>query len=183
MFSTKPSGRKSPSKKKTSIEDKKMTLQNRITVKINGCLSDVREGRSKGKSLDSPEVCEPLRELANEIGFIMAQELKLSEKFELGDKLCTDVLKEETLVDDMIDFCLQNINKLSPISSEEEVTWTFFMNGTIFSSDLSRKLSKSKLLEYGKDILEATHDSYMYVNGKSTVSDYCRIYAAQFDKF
>lgn len=158
-----------------------MTLQNHITVKINGFLSDVREGRSKGKSIDSPEVCVPLSKLANEIVFIMSQELKLSEKFELGDKLCTDVLKEETLVDDMIDFCLQNINKLSPISSEEEVLWTFFMNGTIFSSDLSRKLSKSKLLEYGKDILEATHDSY--VSGKSTVSDYCRIYAAQFDKF
>lgn len=143
-----------------------MKLQNRITGKISGFLSDVREGRSKGKSLDSPEVCEPLRELANEIGHIMLSELKLSEKFELGNKLCTDVLKEETLVDDMIDFCLQNKNKLSPISSEEDVMWTFFMNGTIFSSDLSRKLSKSKLLEYGKDILEATHDSY--VSEKST---------------
>ncbi|XP_052708079.1 uncharacterized protein LOC128183203 isoform X2 [Crassostrea angulata] len=137
-----------------------MKLQDRITGKITGLLSAVRDGRSKGKSLDSPEVCEPLQELANEIGHIMLSELKLSEKFELGNKRCVDVLKEETLVDDMIDFCLQNKNTLSPISDEEKVMWTFFMAGTIFSSDLSRKLSKSKLLEYGKDILEATHDSY-----------------------
>lgn len=169
MFSTTASAHKAPSDKAS------------ITRTITGFLSVVREGRSKGKSLDSPEVCEPLLMLAIEIGSIMKSKLKLSEKFELGNKLCTDVLKEETLVDDMIDFCLQNKNKLSPTSYEEKVMWTFFMNGTIFSSDLSRKLSKSKLLEYGKDILEATHDSY--VSGKSTVSNFSRIYAEQFDKF
>lgn len=168
MFSTTASAHKAPSDKAS------------ITRTITGFLSVVREGRSKGKSLDSPEVCEPLLMLAIEIGSIMKSKLKLSEKFELGNKLCTDVLKE-TLVDDMIDFCLQNKNKLSPTSYEEKVMWTFFMNGTIFSSDLSRKLSKSKLLEYGKDILEATHDSY--VSGKSTVSNFSRIYAEQFDKF
>lgn len=148
-----------------------MMLQNYIMVKINGFLFDVCEGWFKGKLIDLLEVCVFLLKLVNEIVFIMFQELKLFEKFEFGDKLCINVLKEEILVDDMIDFCLQNRNKFFFILFEEYVMWFFFVNGIIFSFDLFWKLFKLKFLEYGKDIFEVMYD--LYVSGKLMVSDYC----------
>lgn len=109
--------------------EKKKKIKERITGDVSTSLSAIREGRSQGKSLDSPEVCESIRKLAKKIASIMYTELKFSEKFELGDKMCAEVLKEGTLVDDMMDFCLQHKGKLPVIAPGVDVIWRFFMNG------------------------------------------------------
>lgn len=146
--------------------EKKKKIKERITGDVSTSLSAIREGRSQGKSLDSPEVCESIRKLAKKIASIMYTELKFSEKFELGDKMCAEVLKEGTLVDDMMDFCLQHKGKLPVIAPGVDVIWRFFMNGTMFSPDLSRKISgKVGFLSYGKDVLESLYD--LYVNKKT----------------
>lgn len=151
--------------------EKKKKIKERITGDITTSLSAIREGRSQGKSLDSPEVCESIRKLAKQIASIMRTELKFSEKFELGDQMCAKVLKEGTLVDDMMDFCLQHKDKLPVIAPGVDVIWRFFMNGTMFSPDLSRKISgKVGFLSYGKDVLESLYD--LYVNKKTIVSIY-----------
>lgn len=158
----------SPAWKSVDMEKKKK-IKERITGDVSTSLSAIREGRSQGKSLDSPEVCESIRKLAKKIASIMYTELKFSEKFELGDKMCAEVLKEGTLVDDMMDFCLQHKGKLPVIAPGVDVIWRFFMNGTMFSPDLSRKISgKVGFLSYGKDVLESLYD--LYVNKKTIVS-------------
>ncbi|XP_056016822.1 uncharacterized protein LOC130053519 [Ostrea edulis] len=76
--------------------------------------------------------------------------------------MCSDVLKEGSLFDDMIALCLQNRKNLPRISQTELIVWGLFMNGTVFSSDMSMKLSAAKdLLTYAKDALDSIHDLYI----------------------
>ncbi|XP_061193413.1 uncharacterized protein LOC133201641 [Saccostrea echinata] len=159
MFATKVP--KSPSSPSSDATTEKQALINGITEDSNKWLLEIRHGRSKGKTLDSPEVSKALKNLNDGIACIMVVGLKLSEKFQLGNKLCAQVCCEGNLLDDMISFCHKNRKKLPNISQAELNVWGFFMNGTIFSPDISKKLSAAKdLLIYAKDVLDVLYDSY-----------------------
>ena len=147
--------------------NKKEELVNRIRDDIETALSDIRQGRSQGKPLDSTEVTSALRKLGEAIGFIMMTGLKLSEK--LGNDLSAKVFQEGNLLDDMTAFCLKRRKKLPAITPTEKAIWSFYMNATMFCPDVSRKISASKdLLTYGRDALDAIR--IPYIKGKADVS-------------
>ena len=149
--------------------NKKEELVNRIRDDTETALSDIRQGRSQGKPLDSTEVTSALRKLGEAIGFIMMTGLKLSEKFRLGNELSTKVFQEGNLLDDMTAFCLKRRKKLPAITPTEKAIWSFYMNATMFCPDVSRKISASKdLLTYGRDALDAIR--IPYIKGKADVS-------------
>lgn len=173
MFSTKlPKGPQTPPSASTGAIDKKQKLIQGYIEDNERLLSEIRHSRSEGKSLDSAEISKAIETLANGVGGLMTTGLKLSEKFQLGKRLCSDVLKEGSLFDDMIALCLQNRKNLPRISKTELNVWELFMNGTIFSSDMSMKLSAAKdLLTYAKDALDSIYD--LYITKKSDVSTKC----------
>ena len=165
MFSSKVLTADSESGTKKEKEE----LVSRIRVDIETALSEIRQGRSQGKPLDSTEVTNALRKLGEAIGFIMMTGLKLSEKFRLGNELSAKVFQEGNLLDDMTAFCLKRRKKLPAITPTEKAIWSFYMNATMFCPDVSRKISASKdLLTYGRDALDAIR--IPYIKGKADVS-------------
>jgi hypothetical protein len=149
--------------------DKKQKLIQGFIEDNERLLSEIRQFKTEGKSLDSAEISKAIQKIASGLGGVMSTGLKLSEKFQLGNRLCAEVCKEGSLLDDMIALCVDNRKKLPRISKPEANVWEFFMNGTIFSSDLSMKLSAAKdLLSYAKDALESLYD--VYIAKKANVS-------------
>nr|XP_022291929.1 uncharacterized protein LOC111103165 [Crassostrea virginica] len=149
--------------------NKKEELVNRIRDDTETALSEIRQGRSQGKPLDSTEVTSALRKLGEAIGFIMMTGLKLSEKFRLGNEFSAKVFQEGNLLDDMAAFCLKRRKKLPAITPTEKAIWSFYMNATMFCPDVSRKISASKdLLTYGRDALDAIR--IPYIKGKADIS-------------
>ena len=158
----------------SGTKNEKEELVSRIRVDIETALSEIRQGRSQGKPLDSTEVTSAIRKLGEPIGSIMETGLKLSEKFQLGNELSAKVYKEGNLLDGMAAFCLKRRKKLPAITPTEKAIWSFYMNATIFCPDVSRKISASKdLLTYGRDALDAIR--IPYIKGKADVS-YLYIY-------
>ena len=153
----------------SGTKKEKEELVSRIRVDIETALSEIRQGRSQGKPLDSTEVTSAIRKLGKVIGSIMETGLKLSEKFRLGNELSAKVFQEGNLLDDMAAFCLKRRKKLPAITPTEKAIWSFYMNVTIVCPDVSRKISESKdLLTYGRDALDAIR--IPYVKGKADVS-------------
>lgn len=171
MFSVKvPKDAQTPPSASTGAIDKKQKLIQGYIEDNERLLSEIRQSKSEGKSLDSDEISNAIRKLASGVGGVMSTGLKLSEKFQLGSKLCANVCKEGSLFDDMIALCLKNRKKLPRISIPEVNVWEFFMNGTIFSSDMPMKLSAAKdLLTYAKDALDSIY--HLFITKKSDVSN------------
>nr|XP_022291843.1 uncharacterized protein LOC111103106 [Crassostrea virginica] len=153
----------------SGTKNEKEELVSRIRDDTETSLSELRQGRSQGKTLDSTEVTSALRKLGDAIGFIMMTGLKLSEKFRLGNELSAKVFQEGNLLDDMAAFCLKRRKKLPAITPTEKAIWSFYMNATMFCPDVSRKISESKdLLTYGRDALDAIR--IPYIKGKADTS-------------